>query len=298
LSTDPLLVRTRGAEVGVRTKAVQGLDSSVSVFILDQASELVFDGDTGTTSAGRPSERTGIEFTNDYRPTSWAHIDANLALSRARFLGYDSDQAAIYQSLTGYPAAQIGNAPGNYIYNAPSIIASAGVTLGDKLGWFGALRWRYIGAPDRGRRLQVTAVQHLQCPAGLPVRERVARSARRPEPLQFQYRPGELRLRIAAQVRSPLRPVQCRDPAAVSKSGCGMHERHHGPCAAPGRAVCGSGDRGGEVLMRSVRPAGSRDRRAGRLICRDVAVATKWDKAAVRQHGALARTNSASVAAQ
>ncbi len=145
LSTDPLLVRTRGAEIGVRTKAVQGLDSSVSVFILDQASELVFDGDTGTTSAGRPSERTGIEFTNDYRPTPWMHIDANLALSRARFLGYDADQAAIYQSLAGYPAAQVGNAPGNYVYNAPSIIASAGITLGDKLGWFGALRWRYIG---------------------------------------------------------------------------------------------------------------------------------------------------------
>jgi outer membrane receptor protein involved in Fe transport len=145
LSIDPLLVRTRGAEVGVRTKAVQGLDSSVSVFILDQASELVFDGDTGNTSAGRPSERTGIEFTNDYRPASWVHIDANLALSRARFLGYDADQAALYQSLAGYPAAQIGNAPGNYVYNAPSIVASAGITLGDKLGWFGALRWRYIG---------------------------------------------------------------------------------------------------------------------------------------------------------
>jgi len=146
LPTDPLLVRTHGAEVGVRTKAIQGLDSSVSLFILDQASELVFDGDTGTTSPGRPSERMGIEITNDYRPTSFVHIDANLALSRARFLGYDSDQAAVYQSLAGYPQAQIGNAPGNYVFNAPSIVASAGITLGDnKPGWFGALRWRYVG---------------------------------------------------------------------------------------------------------------------------------------------------------
>jgi len=145
LSSDPLLVRTRGAEVGVRTKALQGLDSSVSLFILDQASELVFDGDVGDTIAGRPSERMGIELTNDYRPTSWVHIDANLALSRARFLGYDYAQEQIYQSLAGYPQAQIGNAPGNYVYNAPSIIGSAGITLGDKLGWFGALRWRYVG---------------------------------------------------------------------------------------------------------------------------------------------------------
>ena len=38
----PLLVPTKGAEVGVRTKIVPGLDSSVSLFILDQASELLF----------------------------------------------------------------------------------------------------------------------------------------------------------------------------------------------------------------------------------------------------------------
>jgi outer membrane receptor protein involved in Fe transport len=145
LGADPLLVRTRGAEVGVRTKAVQGLDSSVSLFFLDQASELVFEGDTGQTEAGRPSERYGVEFTNDYRPASWVHFDANLALSHARFLGYDNEQADLYQSLAGYPVAQIGNLPGNYVPNAPWIIASAGVTLGEKTGWFGALRWRYLG---------------------------------------------------------------------------------------------------------------------------------------------------------
>jgi hypothetical protein len=145
LGADPMLVRTRGAEVGVRTKAVQGLDSSVSLFVLDQASELVFEGDTGQTAAGRPSERYGVEFTNDYRPASWVHFDANLALSHARFLGYDNEQADLYQSLAGYPVAQIGNLPGNYVPNAPWIIASAGVTLGEKTGWFGALRWRYLG---------------------------------------------------------------------------------------------------------------------------------------------------------
>jgi outer membrane receptor protein involved in Fe transport len=142
----PLLVRSRGAEVGVRTKIVPGLDSSVSLFVLDQASELFFSGDTGDTTPGRPSERTGIEFTNDYRPVSWAHFDADLALTRARFLGDDSAQAAIYESLAGFPQAQIGNAPGNYVYNAPWMVASAGITLGEAVGWFGDLRWRYISA--------------------------------------------------------------------------------------------------------------------------------------------------------
>ena len=145
-SASPLLVRSRGAEIGVRTKAIRNLDSSVSLFILDQASELFFSGDTGTTVAGLPSERTGIEFTNDYRPTSWIHIDADLALARARFLGYDLAQAQLYQSLAGFPQAQIGNAPGNYVFNAPWMVASAGITLGEETGWFGALRWRYISS--------------------------------------------------------------------------------------------------------------------------------------------------------
>jgi outer membrane receptor protein involved in Fe transport len=143
-SQTPFLVRSRGAEVGVRTKAIPNLDSSISLFYIHQDSELFFSGDEGTTTPGLPSRRTGIEFTNDYRPASWVHIDANLALSRARFLGFDTTQEALYESLAGYPQAQIGNAPGNYVYNAPWMIGSAGITLGEKTGWFGALRWRYI----------------------------------------------------------------------------------------------------------------------------------------------------------
>ena len=142
----PLLVRSRGAEIGVRTKAVPGLDSSVSLFYLHQDSELFFDGDTGETTPGLPSQRTGVEFTNDYRPVSWARFDADLALTRARFLGFDAAQAQIYQSLAGFPQSQIGNAPGNYVYNAPWMVASAGITLGEATGWFGDLRWRYISS--------------------------------------------------------------------------------------------------------------------------------------------------------
>ncbi len=146
LGASPLLVRTKGAEVGVRTKIVPGLDSSVSVFILDQASEIVFNGDAGDTSASRPSQRYGVEWTNKYQPYSWLTFDGDLALSHARFVGYDTEQAQLYASLAGYPQAQIGNAPGNYIPNAPAMVASAGITIGEKTGWFETLRWRYLGA--------------------------------------------------------------------------------------------------------------------------------------------------------
>jgi len=162
LSPSPLLVRTRGAEVGVRSRFVPGLDSSVSLFVLDQASEIVFNGDAGDTSASRASRRVGMEWTNIYRPTPWLELDADLALTRARFVGYDSEQAALYDSLAGFPQAQTGNAPGNFVPNAPAMVASASVTVGENTGWFGALRLRYLASSplteDNAFRSRATSV--------------------------------------------------------------------------------------------------------------------------------------------
>ena len=122
----PLLVRSRGAEVGVRTQAIRGLDSALAVFVLDFDSELLFVGDAGTTEASRPSRRIGVEWTNQYRPLPWAMFDLDLAYTQARF----TDPSAF----------------GDFIPGAPAFIASAGMTLGGDTGWFGALRWRYFGA--------------------------------------------------------------------------------------------------------------------------------------------------------
>jgi len=127
----PLLVQSRGAEVGVRTQAIRGLDSSVAIFVLDFDSELVFDGDSGDTEPSRPSRRIGIEFANRYRPVTWAMLDADFAYTYARF--QDTSNS-------------MGNPTGNLIPEAPAVVASAGITLGEEFGWFGALRWRYFGA--------------------------------------------------------------------------------------------------------------------------------------------------------
>ena len=145
LTPSPFLVRTEGAEFGIRTKLLPGLNSSLSVFMLNQASELVFSGDAGTTEPSRPSRRIGLEWTNDYRPVPWLTINADLAVTHARFTGFDSEQLELYQSLAGFPQAQIGNAPGNYIPGAPNMIASASIELGQTTGWFGALKFRYLG---------------------------------------------------------------------------------------------------------------------------------------------------------
>lgn len=145
VSSSPFLVKTRGAEVGVRTKIIPGLDSSLSLFVLDSASEILFVGDAGDTEPSRPSRRYGIDWTNHYQPTSWLAFDGDIAVTHARFRGDNPDQAAAYAALAGYPEAQIGNAPGNYIPGAPNMVASAGVRIGEQTGWFGALRYRYFG---------------------------------------------------------------------------------------------------------------------------------------------------------
>lgn len=126
LSRVPLLVRSKGAEIGIRTRW-EGLESSLAVFVLTMGSEIVFVGDAGTTEASRPSRRIGVEWTNRWRVTPWLALDADLAATRARFT--DSDPA------------------GNHIPGAPDVVASAGVTFGgERMGWFGSARLRYFGA--------------------------------------------------------------------------------------------------------------------------------------------------------
>ena len=60
----PLLVRSKGAEIGVAHQGIPGLDSPLALFVLDFDSELLFVGDAGTTEASRPSRRIGVEWTN------------------------------------------------------------------------------------------------------------------------------------------------------------------------------------------------------------------------------------------
>jgi hypothetical protein len=122
----PLLVRSQGAEVGVRSRAIDGLDSAVALFVLDYASELLFVGDAGTTVPSRPSRRVGVEWTNHYKVNSWLGFDLDFAFSRARFTDLDP--------------------VGDRIPGAPEVVASAGVVLGESTGWFGAAKVRYFGA--------------------------------------------------------------------------------------------------------------------------------------------------------
>jgi hypothetical protein len=125
--SDPVtpLVGTRGAEIGVRSEIIPGLQSSLALWRLDINSELVFSGDAGDTSPSRPSTRHGIEWNNHYIANSWLNVDLDLAMSHAR---YTQDDPV-----------------GNYIPGSINKVASLGISVNDLGPWSGAFQLRYFG---------------------------------------------------------------------------------------------------------------------------------------------------------
>ncbi|MBN8943686.1 MAG: TonB-dependent receptor [Rhizobiales bacterium] len=138
----PLLVKSKGAEIGLRARPIDGLETTLAAFVLDFASENLFVGDAGTTEPSRPSRRVGFEWTNHWKATPWLSLDIDVAYTRTRFTDID-------------PA-------GRYVPGAPALIASAGFTIGQRTGWFGGATFRYFGPrpliEDNSARSPATAL--------------------------------------------------------------------------------------------------------------------------------------------
>ena len=206
----PLLVRSKGAEIGIRTKAIDGLTSSLAVFVLDFDSELLFVGDAGTTEASRPSRRVGVEWTNQYKSLPWMRLDLDVAYTRARFTDFD-------------PA-------GDCIPGAPAWSPAGGVTFGGET----RLVRRIAGAlfraasADRGRQRSFAVVADLQCARGLQIRQWLAAAARRAQSVQRENQPDRILLSVAVAGRAD--------------------RRRRRPACASGRAAGGAADAGGQVL--------------------------------------------------
>ncbi len=123
------LVQARGAEVGVRTQAVPNLTSTAALWYLRLQSELVFQGDSGTTVPEPASERWGVEFSNTYKATSWLTLDADYTISYAHFLEPTGDAPNI----------------GTHVPEAVGIVVNAGPSIKLPNGFYTNLRLRYFG---------------------------------------------------------------------------------------------------------------------------------------------------------
>lgn len=83
------LVRATGFELGARQRVGENLSVTGALWALKLDSELLFVGDAGTTEPSRPSGRSGIELTANWKPAKAWEIDADLSISRARFRDAD-----------------------------------------------------------------------------------------------------------------------------------------------------------------------------------------------------------------
>ncbi|HKA60702.1 MAG TPA: TonB-dependent receptor [Gemmatimonadales bacterium] len=121
------LVRSGGAEVGVRASPLRGMRSTLTFWMLRLGSELLFIGDGGTTAPAAASRRQGVTWANYYRPVPQLLLDADVSFARARFHGVAPD---------------VVHVPG-----ALENVVAAGITWSPlERGTYGSLRLRHFGS--------------------------------------------------------------------------------------------------------------------------------------------------------
>ena len=136
----PALVASRGAELGLRTEIVPGLQTSLAFWRLDSDSELVYTADEGGTEPHGASKRHGIELNNHLVLNRWLLVDADMAWTHAR-----------------YADAGANGEPGNFIGNAVSRVGLLGITAHGLGPWSAGLVTRFIGAYPLSQDGRLTA---------------------------------------------------------------------------------------------------------------------------------------------
>jgi TonB dependent receptor/TonB-dependent Receptor Plug Domain len=158
------LTRATSAELGIASRILPNLETSLDVFKLKLKSELVFDGDAGVTVPSGSTTRTGIEWGNQYHINPWLSAEFNAAFTKARFDSNSApDDLGCGDAAATHPCATPVAIVGRYIPNSPTNVIDAGLTAHRESGWFGALRARHFGESplvedDSARSPQYTTV--------------------------------------------------------------------------------------------------------------------------------------------
>jgi len=148
--TEPVdaLVRSWGAELGMRSQPVDGLNSTLALWALELDSELLFVGDAGTTEPSGGSRRIGVTLANFYRVTEEWTADLDVSFTKARLIDLP------------VPAAE------DRIPGAMERVVAAGVgyePLAD--GPFGTVRLRHFGEypliEDNSMRSEASSLVNL-----------------------------------------------------------------------------------------------------------------------------------------
>ncbi len=124
VSRSPFLVPSTGYEVGIRNRSIAGRKPHwpCSGWISPPRTCSRATPAPRSRAGQPPTPRFGIEWSNHYAVTPWLALEGDLTVTNARF----SDRDPV----------------GQRVPEAPTTIASAGITFGEGLGWFGSLRFR------------------------------------------------------------------------------------------------------------------------------------------------------------
>ena len=210
------LARARGAELGLRTVRLKGLQSTMALWYLGFDSELLFIGDAGITEASRPSRRLGLEWTNYARLNSWMTAEADISFSRARFTNDD-------------PA-------GSRIPGALDRVVSGAFTVEPAKKVFGSVRLRHFGprplVEDASVKSKSTTIWNGEI--GIPLSRRARLTFEGFNLLNSKGRRHRLLLQVA--------------PARRAARGSGRHPHApvpstRGPGESAAGVLTGSGDR-------------------------------------------------------
>ena len=144
------LVRTYGAEIGIRNESIPKLVNTLSFWMLHSDSELIYTGDAGTTEPGAASMRQGIELSSYWRPKDWVMVDVEATLTHARLVNTNPSNQKIPNSIP-------------YTFNG-------GITLGGAQGFFGSLRARYFAPRPLDSVVDVKTRESLQVNARIGYR--------------------------------------------------------------------------------------------------------------------------------
>ena len=161
----PLLVRSRGGEVGIRTKAIEGLTSSVAVFVLDfdfrAAVRRRCRHDRGEPA--QPPRRRGVD--QQVQAGVVADLRSRRRLHPRAFHRFRSGRRP-------HPRrAGLDRQWRRHLWRSDRLVRRAEGALFRP------------ASPDRGRQRAFAVIPDLQRPRRLPLRQRHSRAARRAEPL-------------------------------------------------------------------------------------------------------------------
>jgi outer membrane receptor protein involved in Fe transport len=154
-----LITPATGYEGGLRVKPLRGLEVEGAAFVLDLDSELVWNGDDGTTSPSGRTRRQGVEIIGRYRIGNWLFADAEATFTRARYRENAGNGQAVALAPTRTFSAGIGLRPrvgditpfaavrvkaiADRAANEDSSLVAQGFTVADANA---GVRWRNIEA--------------------------------------------------------------------------------------------------------------------------------------------------------